>query len=258
MPEGTDLQLTFQGYVAHLRWTRPPHNHIDPDFMRRLADVLDDLDTDDSCRVVVLSAAGKAFCAGADFGNVGAGTDGEIDPAPFYAHALRLFKTRKPLVAAVHGAAIGAGLGLALAADFRVVGPSTRLSANFVRLGFHPGFAMTVTLPRAIGSQAAATLLYTGRRIDGVAGLRLGLADEFADSDDAVLTRAMALAEELASSAPVALQSARETLRQGLAEEATVANQRELEIQRQHFRMADFREGIAAAAQRREPQFKGK
>lgn len=255
MTDSTDFVLAHSGHVAHVRWSRPPHNHVDPDFIRRLADQLDALDADASCRAVLLSAEGKAFCAGADFNQAGPGS--EIDPAPFYAQAMRLFRTRKPIVAAVHGPAIGAGLGLALVADFRVAGPSTRLSANFVRLGLHPGFGMSETLPRLIGAQRAATLLYTGRRIDGAAGLAMGLVDELADSDEAVLARAMAWAQELAASAPVALQSTRETLRQGLADAVTAANQRELALQRVQFRMGDFREGVAAAAQRREPAFTG-
>ena len=255
MTDSADLTLTREGHVAHLRWSRPPHNHVDPDFMRRLADQLDALDADPDCRVVLLSAEGKVFCAGADFSGVDAGT--QVDPGPFYAHALRLFRTRKPLVAAVHGPAIGAGLGLALVADFRVAGPSTRLSANFVRLGFHPGFGLSVLLPRLIGPQQAATLLCTGRRVNGEVGLRMGLVDELAETAAAVLTRAMAWAQELAGAAPVALQSTRETLRQGLADAVAAGNQRELEIQRQQFKMADFREGVTAAAQRREPVFTG-
>lgn len=255
MTDEADIEFTRNGHVAHLRWSRPPHNHVDPDFMRRLADHLDAFDEDPNCRVVVLSAEGKTFCAGADFRATG--TSAEIDPAPFYEHAMRLFRTRKPMVAAVHGAAIGAGLGLALVADFRVAGPSTRLSANFVRLGFHPGFGLSETLPRLIGTQRASTLLYTGRRIDGTVGLALGVIDELVNSDAEVLVRAIALAHELASTAPVALQSTRATLRQGLADAVFAANQRELQIQREQFKMADFREGIAATAERREPVFTG-
>lgn len=251
----SDLALMRNGHVAHLRWSRPPHNHLDPEFMRRLADQLEALETDQDCRAVVLSAEGKSFCAGADFSSAGRST--EIDPAPFYEQAMRLFDFRKPMVAAVHGAAIGAGLGLALVADFRVAGPSTRLSANFVRLGFHPGFGLSETLPRLIGAQRAATLLYTGRRIDGKTGLALGVVDELVDSDNAVLTRAKDLACELASAAPVALQSIRATMRQNLAGAVRAANQHELEVQRQQFKMADFREGIAAMAERREPNFQG-
>lgn len=255
MTDASDLVVTGNNHVAHLRWSRPPYNHVDPDFMRRLADQLEALDADPECRSVLLSAEGKVFCAGADFSGVGEGAD--VDPAPFYEHAMRLFRTRKPMVAAVHGPAIGAGLGLALVADFRVAGPSTRLSANFVRLGFHPGFGMSETLPRLVGQQRAALLMYTGRRVNGAAGLAMGLVDELADTDVDVLAQAMALAQELAGSAPAALQSTRETLRQGVADAVAAANRRELAIQRQQFRMADFREGIEAATQRREPKFTG-
>lgn len=255
MADAADITITRIAHVAHLRWSRPPHNHADPDFIRRLADQLDALDADPDCRAVLLSAEGKSFCAGADFRAAGAGAD--IDPAPFYEHAMRLFRTRKPMVAAVHGAAIGAGLGLALAADFRVAGPSTRLSANFVRLGFHPGFGLSETLPRLVGRQRASLLLCTGRRVDGAQSLALGLVDELASSDAEVLSRAMALAQELAGAAPQALQSTRATLREGLADAVMAVNQRELQMQRQQFKMADFREGIAATAERREPVFTG-
>jgi enoyl-CoA hydratase/carnithine racemase len=255
MNDPADLALTHSGHVAHLRWSRPPHNHVDPDFIGRLADQLDALDADPQCRVVLLSAQGKAFCAGADFWSVGDAR--EIDPGPFYAHAMRLFRTRKPLVAAVHGAAIGAGLGLALVADYRVAGPATRLSANFVRLGFHPGFGLTETLPRLIGMQRASVLLCTGQRIDGAQALAMGLVDACVAHDEEVLPHAMAWAQTLAEAAPVALQSTRASLRQGLADAVLAANQHELQLQRQQFAMADFREGIAAMAQRRTPLFTG-
>ena len=255
MADAADITLTRSAHVAHLRWSRPPHNHVDPGFIGRLADQLDALDADPDCRAVLLSAEGKAFCAGADFRAAGAGSD--IDPAAFYEQAMRLFRTRKPMVAAVHGAAIGAGLGLALVADFRVAGPSTRLSANFVRLGLHPGFGLSETLPRLVGQQRASLLLCTGRRVDGAEGLALGLVDELASHEAEVLSRAMALAQELAAAAPLALQSTRATLREGLADAVMAVNQRELQMQRQHFKMADFREGIAATAERREPVFTG-
>lgn len=249
------LSLSREGHVAHIRWSNPPHNFIDLDFISQLAEEICSLNSDPDCRVVLLSAEGRVFCAGADFGAIAG--EMEIDPAPFYAQAMRLFDAEKPIVAAVHGPAIGAGLGLAMAADFRVAGPATRLSANFVQLGFHPGFGLTHTLPRLIGLQRASTLLYTGRRIDGATALALGVVDELVESTDAVLDRAMAIAQEIAGAAPVALQSTRATLRQDLASEVRAANSRELDIQRVQFRTADFREGILASAQRRAPIFTG-
>jgi len=247
------VTLTHHGWVAQLDLCRPPHNHLDVEFLVRLADRLDALNTDDSCRAIVLSSSAKAFCAGADFGGVRSGGE-PFDPGPFYVQAMRLFRSRKPIVAAVQGAAIGAGLGLALVADFRIAGRGARFSANFNRLGFHPGFGMSVTLPRLIGEQQAALLFYTGRRIDGECAARIGLADEVV-ADDQVLPTALGLAQEIATSAPLAVESTRQTLRTGLAEHIAQVNQRELAVQRPQFLSADFREGVAAMAERRAPDF---
>lgn len=149
-------------HVALLEIRRPPHNHASVEMLGELADTLARIDADPGIRCTVLAAEGRVFCAGADF------SGGAQDPAPFYVQAMRLFRTAKPVVAAVHGAAVGAGLGLALAADFRVTCAEARFSANFNRLGFHPGFGLSVTLPRLVGPQQASVLLFTGRRIDGV------------------------------------------------------------------------------------------
>jgi enoyl-CoA hydratase/carnithine racemase len=251
MTSSSDLSLTRTGHVAHLQMRREAPGYIDLDFARRLADQLEALDADDDCRAIVLSSAGKAFCAGADFGGV---TQGKPDPGPFYEQAMRLFRTRKPIVAAVQGAAIGAGLGLALVADFRVVGPSARLSANFNRLGIHPGFGLTLTLPRLVGEQQAALLFFTGRRIDGVEAQRIGLADVLA-ADAEVLAHALALAVEIAESSPTAVESTRASLRLGLAERIAEVNRREREIQIGQMGSADFREGVAAMAARRTANF---
>jgi enoyl-CoA hydratase/carnithine racemase len=167
---------------------------------------------------------------------------------------MRLFRSRKPLVAAVQGAAVGAGLGLALAADFRVTCPEARFCANFTRLGFHPGFGISVTLPRLVGEQQAALLLYTGQRIDGEQAQHIGLADVLVPTER-LRAAALDLAGEIAASAPLAVESTRETLRLGLAERVRIANERELEIQREQFATEDFKEGVAAMAQRRLPSF---
>ena len=126
----------------------------------------------------MLCAEGKHFCAGADFGSRGPDgvSRGTKRGRHLYKEAQRLWRTGKPIVAAVHGAAVGAGVGLAVMADFRVTCPEARFSTNFTRLGFHPGFGLTATLPRLIGAQKAALLMYTGRRTDrrGGAGDRPG------------------------------------------------------------------------------------
>ena len=134
-----------------------------------------------------------------------------------YKEAQRLWRTGKPIVAAVHGAAVGAGVGLAVMADFRVTCPEARFSTNFTRLGFHPGFGLTATLPRLIGEQQAALLLYTGRRMTGEEALAIGLADYCVPQAE-VRAKAIELATEIGQSAPLAIVATRETLRRGLAE----------------------------------------
>lgn len=249
---GDAVRVSRRGNVAAVTLCRPPHNHVDPPTMAALADALEALDADDGCRAVVLASEGRSFCAGANFNAQDTGI--KRDPSPFYRHAMRLFRTRKPIVAAVHGAAIGAGVGLALVADFRVTCPEARFSVNFNRLGFHPGFGLTLTLPRLIGEQHAALLFYTGRRIDGATAVQMGLADELVEQP-AVLERAWALAGEIAASAPLAVESTRAALRSGLADRIEVANRHELAVQLTQFRTEDFREGVRAMAERRLPEF---
>ena len=254
MSADANIQVTHEGHVARIVLSRPPHNFVDADIMRRLADTLQALDDNENCRAIVLASGVSAFCAGADFSGADQGAIAN-DPGGFYAHAMRLYRNRKPIVAAVEGAAIGAGMGLALVADFRVTCAEARFSANFNRLGFHPGFGMSLTLPRLVGEQQAALLFYTGRRITGTDAVEIGLADELVEKAQ-VNARAMALAQEIAASAPLAVESTRATLREGLADRIAEINQRELAIQHGQFRSEDFREGVAAMAARRTPVFK--
>lgn len=255
MQSSDQVSVLKEGLVSTIVLNRPPHNFVDVALMTALADRLEALDADADCRTVVLATEGKTFCAGADFSGVMA--DGSfVDSAQLYTQAMRLFRTRKPIVAAVQGAAIGAGAGLALAADFRIACAASRFSVNFNRLGFHPGFGLSCTLPRLIGVQQAARLFYTGERIDGARAAAIGLADALLP-DGEVRAQAQALALQIAESAPLAVQSTRETLRRGLADEVQRVNTRELELQRVQFRSADFREGVAAAAERRTPVFTG-
>lgn len=236
-------------HVALVMLRRPPHNYFSLEMIAAVADAFESLDELDDCRALVLCAEGKNFCAGADFSGTATYTSEQL-----YAAAARLFRTRKPIVAAVQGAAIGGGLGLALAADFRVAAPEARFSANFARLGFHHGFGLSVTLPRLVGEQRAADLLYTGRRVDGTEAVTLGLADRLAPLDR-VLDEAIAYAADIAASAPLAVESIRATLRGDLADRVSAATVREAAEQARLRATADFAEGTRATAQRRPPRF---
>jgi len=250
----SDLSVHRTGHTATVEMCRPPHNFFDLALISALAEAFESLQADPACRAIVLAAQGRSFCAGADFSSPTPAAGERRDPGELYRQAIRLFAVTKPVIAAVHGPAVGGGLGLALVADFRVACAEARFSANFARLGFHPGFALSHTLPRLVGAQQAALLLYTGRRIDGAEALRIGLVDELAPQDQ-VRERAQALAEEIAISAPIAVESTRASLRAGLVEAVRAAVEREAGEQRQHFQTQDFREGVAAMAQRRDPVF---
>ena len=117
---------------------------------------------------------------------------------------MRIFRNKKPIVAAVHGAAIGGGLGLAVSADFRVTCPEARFAANFTKLGFHPGFGLTVTLPELVGKNNAELIFYTSRRVTGEEAYRMGLANVLVPQDQ-VRAEAMKLAQEIAECSPLGL-----------------------------------------------------
>jgi enoyl-CoA hydratase/carnithine racemase len=248
-----DATIEFAGHVAVVEIHRPPNNFFDAALIKGIADAYGQLDDAADCRAIVLCAEGKHFCAGADL-------SGHAASGPFvgdlYTQALRLFRSRKPVVAAVHGAAIGGGLGLALSADFRVASRSSKFAANFSRLGFHPGFGITATLPRAVGQQKAAEWMLTGERFDGETAHAAGLVDELA-TDGEVRSAALGFAGRIAASAPLALTSIRATMRAGLADDVEAATAHELEEQTRLQATADFREGTEAAAQRRAPVFSG-
>jgi enoyl-CoA hydratase/carnithine racemase len=257
-----DIGVSRDGPVATVEMRRPPHNFFDSDLVAGLGDAFERLDADPRCRAIVLAAEGRSFCAGADFsrrvetGTLAEGTRGAAGQH-LYKEAIRLFRIRKPIVAAVQGAAVGGGLGLALVADFRVTCQEARFSANFTRLGFHPGFGLTATLPRLVGAQQAVLLFYTGRRIPGDEARRIGLADLLVPQPE-VRGAAQALALEIAQSAPLAVVATRETLRRGLIEAIEAATERELVEQDWLRRTEDFREGVKAMAERRLPDFHGR
>ncbi|MBN36233.1 MAG: enoyl-CoA hydratase [Rhodospirillaceae bacterium] len=252
MGKNDDIGVERDGFVALIEIRRPPHNFFDIELLTAIADVLEELAVDDTCRAVVLASEGKAFCAGARLGSGKTSSAGDV-----YDQARRMFRFTKPVVCAVQGAAIGGGLGLAMVGDFRVAAPEARFSANFTALGFHPGFGLTATLPRAIGKQNAALMFLTSRRIKGDKAHAMGLADMLVPFDE-VRAGSMALAAELAAQAPLAVEETRATLRQGLYETVDAALKRELEVQLRLRVTEDFAEGVAAMTERRPPEFKGR
>src|ERR1700732_947553 len=267
MTKFTDIGVAKVGHVGTIEIQRPPLNFFDISLINQIADALEEFDRDIEIRASVLAAQGKAFCAGANFNDPARQEQearAKTDPASglgsighLYMEAVRIFRNQKPIVAAVHGAAIGGGLGLAVSADFRVTCPEARFSANFTKLGFHPGFGLTVTLPELIGKNNAELMFYTSRRVTGEEAYRWGLANECVPQDQ-VRPAAMKLAQEIAECAPLGLISTRATMRANLADRVLAATNHELVEQNRLRTTEDFKEGVKATAERRVANFKGR
>ncbi|MEO6651963.1 MAG: enoyl-CoA hydratase/isomerase family protein [Ilumatobacteraceae bacterium] len=260
VPDDVVVTLDPETHVATVEIQRGPHNFFDLGMFMRLADRFHELaggaTAGDGARVIVLCSEGKNFCAGADFSGRSGALGNEQEPH-LYDVAIRLFDQPLPIVAAVQGAAIGGGLGLALAADFRVGTPESRFAANFSLLGFHQGFGLSETLPHVVGNQAAADLLYTGRRIDGETAGRIGLVDHVVPAVE-LRSRATALAVEIAAAAPLAVRSIRQTLRGDLTERVRAVLHHERAEQERLQQTNDWREGITAVSERRIARFSGR
>lgn len=261
----TDISVRRSGHVATVEIQRPPHNFFDHSLIGQIADAFDGLDEDPECRAIVLAAQGKSFCAGANFGSgqPGGGGSSEFTEEGFknttgklYREAARLYGNKKPIIGAIQGAAVGGGLGLSLVPDFRVASPQARFGANFVKLGIHQGFGISVTLPRLVGQQAANLMLYTGRRLNGEQALEIGLVDILVEPED-LRAKATELAREIAENAPLAIVSVRATMRAGLAEAVAEATEHELAEQQWLRATKDAGEGIRAVAERRPGNFVG-
>jgi enoyl-CoA hydratase/carnithine racemase len=244
------VAISTDGRVGILEVRRGPHNFFDEHSLQELGAALVDLDADDGVRSVVLCAEGRSFCAGADLRGID-----QHGLRRVYRAASSIFTTRKPVVAAVQGAAVGGGLGLALSADFRVVAPDARLTANFARIGFHHGFGLSVTLPAVVGQQKALDLLYTGRDVRAEEALAMGLADRLAEDPRA---EALMWAATIAESAPLALPAIRSTMRRDLASRVVAALDEEALAQTALLGTADLQEGIAASIEKRPASFLGR
>ena len=267
----TDIGVEKIGHVGTIEIQRPPLNFFDISLINQIADALEEFDRDIEIRAVGAGGAGQGVLRRRQFQRSGAAGAGGArgqgkpgDPAAslgpinhLYVQAVRIFRAKKPIVAAVHGAAIGGGLGLAVSADFRVTCPEARFAANFTKLGFHPGFGLTTTLPELVGKNNAELIFYTSRRVTGEEATRMGLANVCVPQDQ-VRAEAMKLAAEIAECSPLGLLSTRATMRAGLADRVLAATNHELAEQTRLRATEDFKEGVKATAERRVANFKGR
>lgn len=258
MPE---VRLERDGAVATLVLDDARRkNAMTPELGEALAARVRELALDKDVRAVILTGAGDAFSAGGDLSMIerlraASFAEARAFMAGFYQRYLAITELTVPVVAAVRGPAIGAGLCVALACDLLVVDEDSRLALNFVQLGLHPGMGATYLAPHHVGAQRAAELILTGRRFLGRDAAAWGMALE-ALPGDRVLGRARELATQIAEAAPLAVRALK--LKLGIDRAALLnALDREAYEQAVSYGSTDLGEGLRAASERRKPVFTG-
>jgi enoyl-CoA hydratase/carnithine racemase len=248
------------GGIATITLNRPENrNSMTPDVMARFRACIAQARAENGLRCVIVTGRGASFCAGADFKG---GTAGD---APFppdrafasYAPFLDVLDVEVPTIAAMNGHAIGGGLGLALVCDLRVASRDAKYGANFARLGFHSGMAISYLLPRIVGVPNAVDLLFSGRILTGAEAAALGLVHEAVPGAD-VAAAARRRADTIAANAPVAVRLMKRSLYHGLAWDPREAARLESFAQSATLATDDAREGIRALLEKRDPVFSGR
>jgi len=261
---GPVLLETAENGVALLVMNRPERlNALNGELAGALDQAFERLGRDDSIRVVVLTGAGRAFCAGGDLqiiGNARESRDAkQLEPIlrAGISAVLRMRTIPQPVIAAVNGPAAGAGMNVALAADLRIAAEEASFGQNFARVGLFPDYGGTYFLPQLVGPSKAAELFYTGEMIDAAAALRLGLVNRVVPGRE-LDAQAKAFAAKLAGGPPLAMRAVKKTLFGSEREALERALEAEAAQQMQCFASDDALEGIRAFFEKRPPAFHGR
>ena len=253
-----------EGGVATLILNRPERmNALNKDLVLALNDALTRVEADQEINVVVLAGAGRAFCAGGDLQAIGKGKQEndvtELQPVlrSGMQLVLKMRTMRQPVIAAVHGAAAGAGMNIALAADIRIASEDAMFGQNFAKVGLFPDYGGTFFLPQLVGPSKAAEMLYTGDMINAAEALRLGIVNRVVPLAQ-LESEVRALAQKIAQGPAIAIRAVKQTLFGRDKEELIALLNLEVEQQMKCFASADCGEGIRAFFEKRAPKFQGK
>ncbi|HEU0300668.1 MAG TPA: enoyl-CoA hydratase-related protein [Longimicrobium sp.] len=262
-PSAETVLLRVEDGVAWITLNRPDRlNAFAGDMRDRLHDAIDRAASSPDVRVMVITGAGRGFCTGADVEVMGdllrRGDDATFESLVRAGMRVvrRLHTVEQPVIAAVNGPAAGAGAALAIACDFRVASERATIGFTFNRIGLHPDWGATWTLPRLVGPGRAAELVMSGRMVEAREAERIGLFEQVY-AEDWFEDEVRKTAKELAAKPPLALRLAKRTLSASLPAGLEDALLAEAERQMRCFRSADAKEGITAFAEKRKPVFRG-
>ncbi|MGC1483442.1 MAG: enoyl-CoA hydratase-related protein [Candidatus Acidiferrum sp.] len=263
-PAGAVLLEGRHEGIATLVMNRPDKlNALNSELSTALNEALTRIAEDDSIHVVVLSGAGRAFCAGGDLGAIGRGRErnetAELEPILRVGMqaVLKMRLMPQPVIAAVNGAAAGAGMNIALAADIRVAADTATFGENFARVGLFPDYGGTFFLPQLVGPSIAAEMFYTGDMMDAQTALRMGIVSRVVPAVQ-LEEEVKALAEKIAQGPPIAIRAVKKLLFGSHKEVLVKALEHEVELQMKCFHSEDCSEGIRAFFEKRRPKFRGK
>jgi 2-(1,2-epoxy-1,2-dihydrophenyl)acetyl-CoA isomerase len=261
---GPVLLETIENGVALLVMNRPDKlNALNNELATALNRTFERIGHDESVRVVVLTGAGRAFCAGGDLGAIGKGREAndtkQLEPIlrAGMGAVLSMRTIPQPVIAAVNGAAAGAGMNVALAADLRIAAQEAVFGQNFSKVGLYPDYGGTYFLPQLVGPSKAAEMFYTGEMIDMATALRLGLVNKVVPGFQ-LEEETRGFAAKLAAGPPVAIRAVKQALFGSQKEALTKALEDEVRHQMHCFASEDCLEGIHAFFEKRAPKFMGR
>lgn len=250
--------------IAVLVMNRPERmNALNDELATALHSSLQRIAKDDSIRVIVLTGAGRAFCAGGDLGVIGKGREAnnlkQLEPIlrAGMGAVLTMRTMPQPVIAAVNGAAAGAGMNVALAADIRISAEEATFGQNFSKVGLFPDYGGTYFLPELVGPSKAAEMFYTGDMIDAATALRLGLVSRVVPAAQ-LEAEVKILAQKIASGPPLAIRAVKRVLFAEQKEALERALEAEVEHQMKCFASEDCLEGVHAFFEKRAPKFQGR